>query len=130
MERNIERYAGRFWNFWEQGLDQFDREVNRILDSAPIRYGAKTKTEPNLTTYELAVPGYSKDQIKIKVSPNQIFIDAKKGEKEKEQTRQYQFDLPAYAVLDQIEATCADGLLTIRVPTKAEVELVRYITVK
>lgn len=93
-------------------------------------------------TIELAVPGFSKDDLKVAIDKNQLTISyeskAEKNESVNYLKRQFgksnfsrSFELPKNVESDKIEAAHNNGVLSISIPKKAKVEIpVKEVEVK
>src|SRR3989344_4924435 len=91
---------------------------------------------------KMAVPGYKKEDIEVKVEDDVLIIkgdvnketeENKKNYQRKEiaqQTFEQKYKLPATAVAEKIEARCENGILTIIVPTNSKKERKINIEVK
>ena len=108
--------------------------------STAYRTGNCTTCRPAVNVQEtendyqvmLAVPGYTKEEIKIKVDGNEITISS---EKESDKNENYirreftmgkferTFELPKGIVSDNISAEYNNGVLTVSIPKKEKVEI-------
>jgi HSP20 family protein len=91
---------------------------------------------------ELAVPGYSKEDLKVTIDKNQLTVSYESNEESNEPVnylkRQFgksnfsrSFELPKNAKSNKIEAAHNNGVLTISIPKTAKVEIpVKDIEVK
>lgn len=112
-------------NYW----DWTDKKITNLGSNLP---SANIKESDKAIQVELAVPGMQKEDFKIEIDNNTLFISAEK-EDEKEETKNknnyirkefnYQsffrsFGLPQYIDEDAIEANYKDGILHITIAKK------------
>jgi HSP20 family protein len=112
-------------NYW----DWADKKISTFGSSLP---SANLKETDKKIQIELAVPGMKKEDFKIEIDNNTLFISAEK-EEEKEESKKndnyirkefsYQsffrsFTLPEYIDDENIEANYKDGILHVEVAKK------------
>ena len=125
-------------DFWT-GVDRILSDAIRPLSETP-RHNLTPmnvrKTKEG-TEVELAVPGFAKADIRISVEDGKVLIQASKEGKVETYSRQEfgysevwrQFPLPKNAVVEQIAATVADGILTLKIPVQEKEKRAFEITI-
>ena len=95
----------------------------------------------NKEVYELqfAIPGYSKDEVKISIENNTLTISAEFESKEESTTysrREFvktsferSFTLPRSIYTDKIEAAFENGILNIKLPRKGDLVVKKEISI-
>lgn len=88
---------------------------------------------------EMAIPGFSKEDVKISIEKNLLTISSEKTEEKKDvnytrrEFARYEFRrsfrLPETIDQEQIQAEFRNGILTLTLPKKEEVKLTREITI-
>lgn len=123
-----------------QMFDLFDRAWRQPLwTEAGFVPAADLEETDKEFIVEIELPGVKREDIDIQISGRHLTVTGERKEKERvgvlrRRTRtvgrfHYEVTFPADVVEDNVEATYADGILTIVVP-KAEAERVRKIQVK
>ena len=125
--------------------DVFDSIINdsfaeKFVNKVPAVNIAETETEFHI---ELAVPGLSKDDLKISLDKNVLSVSAEKKTENVDQSKKYSkreysynsfvrsFTLPESADQAKIDAEYTDGVLKLNVAKKEEAKLQsREIAVK
>ena len=119
----------------------FDRDFEDLMNSARVDFkevfppmNVFYAADDKACTIELALAGYSKDEISVEVGDNKITVAAEVKEEEKKEGKYYKQRIKkqsftrTYAVpanvydLEATEVSYVDGLLTINVPAKAPEE--------
>jgi HSP20 family protein len=96
----------------------------------------------NKDVYELqlAIPGYSKDEVKLSIENNTLTISAEYEEKKEEEVpysrREFvktsferSFSLPRSIDQDKVEASFENGILKIKLPRKGDLVVKKEITI-
>lgn len=116
--------------FWMDTPEFF----NRMINTGTTLPAANFKENDQTYEIELAVPGMSKEDLKIGLENNRLTVSAEKKaekeEKEKDYTRREfsfssfsrSFSLPENVNQDAVNASYADGVLHLSVPKLAEVK--------
>lgn len=88
--------------------------------------------EENSYLLEVAVPGYDKKDIKLRVDANQLIISSEKEPEHKSEFLRQEFttgkferafQLPEGTVSDNISASFNNGILSVLIPKKEKVEI-------
>ncbi|MFZ5852709.1 MAG: Hsp20/alpha crystallin family protein [Actinomycetota bacterium] len=133
------------WEPWRELEDLYDRMGRLVRDSfadlAPIgRWSPPLDLEETEDAYvaELDLPGVRRDDVQVEVVGNQVRVHGEVKERQRSgvlrrQTRRlgvfdYTFTVPGEVDPDRIEASLADGVLSIRAP-KAEAAKPRRIEI-
>lgn len=118
-KREIEEALRTFW------FEPFKLEFTIPKPRIPRIFAEAMKETEKEIILRIPLPGFKKDEIKLKVSSNAVYIRAekkkiekRKGEREffasKEEARvERSFGLPAEVVPEQTKAKLEDGVLTI-----------------
>lgn len=125
-------------------VDRFHGLLDNLFADLPGSYGSGTYYSSNVQpkvnikegaddyVIELALPGYSKEDIKIQLEQEVLTVSSeiKTEEETKDQhfsrkefslkTFKKVFNLPEDADAEKIIANCSDGILSIQVPKKEE----------
>lgn len=106
--------------------------VYKTNDCTTCRPAVNVQETENDYQVMMAVPGYSKEEIKIKVDGNELTISSdKKSAKSENYLRkefalgkfERTFELPKGVVGDNISAGYNNGILTVTIPKKEKVEI-------
>jgi HSP20 family protein len=122
------------WNPFEE-LEQVTERMRRMLDHTFGRLGATSfmqgaagwsppvdiEEHDDAYVLEAELPGVKRDDIDIELIGNELAITGELKEKERagtvrRRTRDYHVTLPEQVDADKIEASLAEGVLTVRVP--------------
>jgi HSP20 family protein len=120
------------WEPWRELEDLYDRMGRLVRESfGELGFGRWSpgldleETEDSYVA-ELDVPGAKKDDLEVEVSGNRVRVHGEVRERQRtgllhRQTRRvgvfdYAFTVPSEVDADRIEASLADGVLTIRAP--------------
>ncbi len=115
-------------------------DQDRFLGRDPWDDTWMTKTDRPMTNVrkeamayviEVALPGYSREDVTVSVEEDMLTIEVKKHTKASEQAVTYRqefaassfyqsFHIPAYINREAVEAKLAQGVLEIRLPVKAK----------
>lgn len=80
---------------------------------------------------EVPIPGMTKENVKLQLDNNLIYISAENNKKNKVASKyQYVQQLPSDADLDTIEASVENGVLTIEMNKKQKIKTIKDITIK
>jgi HSP20 family protein len=133
MQREINRM---FDSFFRDGLAEESSLVPTLWTPA-----ADIAEQENQYVVKLELPGVTKDDVKIAMQNNVLVIHGEKKQEKTSKGSEYQrversygsfqrsFTLPTTVKTDRIEATFANGILTITLP-KAEEAIPKQIEVK
>ena len=106
--------------------------VYRTTNCATCRPEVNVQESDNDFKLAVAVPGYSKEDIKIKVDGNELTISSEKESESKESYLRKEFavgkferkfELPKGIISDKISAEYLNGILNISIPKKEKVEI-------
>jgi HSP20 family protein len=121
------------WEPWREFEDIYDR-LGRVIRDNFGDFGSFARWSPPIDleetddayVAELDVPGVKKDDIDVEVSGDQVRVHGEVKERERvgvlrRQTRRtgsfdFAFTLPSEVDPDRIDASLADGVLTIQAP--------------
>ena len=122
------------WNPFEE-LEQVTERMRRMLDQTFGRLGARSfmqgaagssppvdiEEHDDAYVLEAELPGVKRDDIDIELIGHELAITGELKEKERagivrRRTRDYHATLPGQVDGDKIEASLAEGVLTVRVP--------------
>jgi HSP20 family protein len=133
------------WGPWRELEDLYDRMGRLVQESlgdlGVTRWSPALDLEETDDAYvaELDLPGVKNDDLDVEVAGNQVRIHGEVKERQRtgllhRQTRRvgvfdYAFTVPGEVDPDKIEASLADGVLTIRAP-KVETAKPRRIQVR
>lgn len=104
------------------GFDSLFGEALRPFGALPSQeIELASRKIDGTTEVQIALPGFTKDQIQIKVEDGKVLVEADRSSTDGWVGAGYscvkrQFHLPKNAVVDKIEATAENGILTIRIP--------------
>ena len=132
-------------------LREFDRAFGRALEDAPVfagdTFAVDVYEQDDTLVIEAELPGYTREQVSVNVEQGVLTIEANRTTKEQAQGEQSvgtkprhhlrertesvtrRFSLPSTYDTNQVDATLADGVLTLKLPKREEVKP-RSITVK
>lgn len=106
--------------------------VYRKADCTTCRPSVNVHESENAYKLDVALPGYSKEEIKIKVDGNDLIISSEKEAKQEDKylRREFasgafkrSFELPGDVVGDNISAEYNNGILSLNLPKKEKVEI-------
>ncbi len=123
-------------------LREFDRALGRAIEDAPTfagdTFAVDVYEQDDTLVVEAELPGYSRDQVSVNVEQGVLTIEANRSEKSestdgdkaskrrhlRERTQQVtrRFSLPSAYDTTNVDATLADGVLTLRLPKREEVK--------
>ena len=115
----------------DRGFNQLFRELeNEIFYPIPSANVSEGKESFKI---ELAVPGYTKEQIGIQFQDNLLVVkgsvEVESNEDEKYLSREFglksfirRFSIPKMVDTDQISAAFSNGILSINIPKKEEIK--------
>ncbi|MEO0515257.1 MAG: Hsp20/alpha crystallin family protein [Planctomycetota bacterium] len=120
-----------------QTLRDFDRVVNRMWDAAEEGVGTSSfpvdiREEDDQLVVEAELPGFAKDQIDVSVEQGVLSIEAQRQTSEtKSDAKQHlherrathyarRFTLPSAYDTNHVEASLADGVLTLSLNKREE----------
>ncbi|MBB5020698.1 Hsp20/alpha crystallin family protein [Desulfurispira natronophila] len=122
--RDLERQMGNLWN----EFPQIDRTR---LGLAAFNPAVNTREDESSYTIEVDLPGVDKDAVNIDISGNTLNISGERQEESSSEDKGYlrkesyfgkfhrSFTLPPEADLEQVQATCKEGVLEITIPKRA-----------
>jgi HSP20 family protein len=134
---NMQREINRMFNTFVRG----SLEEGPSLVPSLWTPSADFAEEENQYTIKMELPGVTKDDVKIALQNNVLVIHGEKKQEKASKGSEYQrversfgsfqrsFTLPTTVKTDRIEATFANGILTINLP-KAEETIPKQIEVK
>jgi HSP20 family protein len=123
-------------------LREFDRAFQRAAGDTPCcggdAFAVDVYEQDDTLHVEAELPGFTRDQVRVNVEQGVLTIEADRTEKSdgdgevqtpkrrhlRERTEQVtrRFSLPSTYDTNQVEATLADGVLTLRLPKREEVK--------
>jgi HSP20 family protein len=123
-------------NFFDNDLDTFFRPTSTFKPAVNVREDEKAYN------IELALPGMSKDDIKIEIEKNILMISSEKKDSSEESENGYNlrefgyqsfcrnFTIPENADAEKISASYKDGILNVGIPkSKKETKVNRLIKI-
>jgi HSP20 family protein len=137
--------ASPAWEPWRELEDLYDRMGRLVrasfgdLGAAGWSPGLDLEETDDAYVAELELPGVKKDDLDVEVAGNQVRVHGEVKERQRtgllhRQTRRmgvfdYAFTVPGEVDAERIEASLADGVLTIRAP-KVEAAKPRRIQIR
>lgn len=94
----------------------YNTHIFDLFDEAFFGTKTRTKTSINGKTYEMALPGFSKDDINVEVEGRILTVSAEVEEKEETKWRysfNKRFELPNNVDPEEVEGKMENGLLSI-----------------
>lgn len=123
-------------NFFDNDLDSFFNSSRRYKPAVNVREDDK------VYNLDLAIPGMSKDDIKIEIEKDILMISSENNEKKESNKNGYNvrefgyqsfcrsFNIPDNADSEKISASYKDGILNIVIPkSKEDVKVNRMIKI-
>ncbi len=113
-------------NFFDNDLDSFFKPASTFKPAVNVREDEKAYN------IELALPGISKEDIKIEIEKNNLIISSVKNDSKEDSANGYNlrefgyqsfcrnFTIPENAVSEKISASYKNGILSVDIPKSKE----------
>ena len=115
-------------------FDEVFDDISKAMgaDDAEMHPKVNVWTDENLHVIELAIPGFSKQEVNIGLDGKTLKIEGQKPEKDEKSVKKYKrrefyytnftksFELPDEIDVNNIEASYENGILLINLPLKKE----------
>ncbi len=126
-------------------LDRMERRVRRLFEDRGLfaveAPGADVYETDSAYVVELEVPGFDRDELAVEVTDHVLVVKGEHEEEAEKERRELllherlerrferRFELPRYVDAEQVGATYAKGVLTLRVPKSATAAKARTVDI-